>query len=81
MAHAEDALLLLDGPQDGLLSAPAIIEDVVAIGGITTVHMRAGDVALKATRLGMPDDALRPGVAVTVGFRPTCVPPDRGVGR
>ena len=72
MVRPED-VLLLDGPQDGLLSTPAIIEDVVAIGGITTVHMRAGDIALKATRLGLPDDALRPGAAVTVGFRPASV--------
>ncbi len=35
--------------------------------------MRAGDIALKATRLGLPDDALRPGAAVTVGFRPASV--------
>ena len=27
----------------------------------------------KATRLGLPDDALRPGAAVTVGFRPASV--------
>ncbi|QJP17242.1 ABC transporter ATP-binding protein [Starkeya sp. ORNL1] len=72
MVRPED-VLLLDGPQDGLLSMPAIIEDVVAIGGITTLHMRAGDIALKATRLGLPDDTLRPGAAVTVGFRPASV--------
>jgi spermidine/putrescine transport system ATP-binding protein len=72
MVRPED-VALLDGSQDGFVSAPAVIEDVVAIGGITTVHVRAGDIALKATRLGLPDDALRAGAAVTVGFRPASV--------
>jgi spermidine/putrescine transport system ATP-binding protein len=72
MVRPED-VALLEGPQDGFVSAPGIIEDVVAIGGTTTVHVRAGDIALKATRLGLPDTALHTGASVTVGFRPASV--------
>ena len=71
MVRPED-LLIVEGlaPAD-LATASGIVEEVIAIGPLTTILVRCGDVVLKAARLGMAGAELRPGAVVTVGLRPS----------
>jgi spermidine/putrescine transport system ATP-binding protein len=70
MMRPED-LVLVDGPVPGdVVTASGIVEDVVAIGSMTTLFVRCGDVVLKVARLGMAPADLRPGATVTIGLRP-----------
>ena len=73
MVRPED-LLIVEGlvPAD-LVTASGIVEEVIAIGPLTTVLVRCGDIVLKAARLGMSGAELRPGAAVTVGLYPAAL--------
>ncbi|MDF2619122.1 MAG: transporter related protein [Xanthobacteraceae bacterium] len=75
MARPED-LVLVDGtPPADLATAAGIVEEVVAVGPVTTLFVRCGDVVLKVARLGMSAAALHPGSAVTLGLRVSALHP------
>ena len=70
MVRPEDVVLIEGAAPDGLVTAPGVVEEVVAIGPLTTLFVRCGTVLLKVARLGMSGAGLVPGSAVTLGLRP-----------
>ncbi|WP_018388892.1 ABC transporter ATP-binding protein [Ancylobacter sp. FA202] len=73
MARPED-IVLVDGPvPDDVATFPGIVEEVLAIGPLTTLFVRCGAVLLKVARLGMSGAELAPGSAVTLGLRPAAL--------
>ncbi|MCS0501543.1 ABC transporter ATP-binding protein [Ancylobacter mangrovi] len=70
MVRPEDVVLVEGAAAPDLATATGVVEDVVAIGSVTTVFVRCGDLVLKVARLGMSGADLEPGATVTVGLRP-----------
>ncbi len=73
MIRPEDVILVEGVPPAEIATAPGVVEEVVAIGPMTTLFVRCGDVLLKVARLGMSGADIRPGAAVTVGLRPSAL--------
>jgi spermidine/putrescine transport system ATP-binding protein len=73
MIRPEDLTVLGAETRDGLYTIEGVVEDVISIGGTTTIHIKAGGISLKSARLGMSADAPRPGSAVTAGFKQSAV--------
>ncbi len=73
MVRPEDVVLVDGQASADVVTAPGVVEDVVAIGAMTTLFVRCGDVLLKIARLGMAPADLRHGAAVTVGLRPAAL--------
>ena len=71
MVRPED-VVLVDGPVPAdLATASGILEEVIAVGPMTTLFVRCDGVLLKVARLGMSCADLGPGSRVTIGLRPS----------
>ena len=73
MIRPEDVVLVEGAAPADLATAGGTVEEVVAIGPMTTLFVRCGDTLLKVARLGMSGAELHPGAGVTVGLRPAAL--------
>ncbi len=73
MVRPEDVLFVEGSVPADLVTASGIVEEVIAIGPLTTVLVRCDGIVLKAARLGMSGAELLPGAVVTVGLRPSAL--------
>ncbi|MFK8253256.1 ABC transporter ATP-binding protein [Ancylobacter terrae] len=73
MVRPED-VVLVEGPvPEGMATAAGVVEEVLAIGPVTTLFLRCDGVVLKVARLGMAAADLRAGSTVTIGLRPSAL--------
>jgi spermidine/putrescine transport system ATP-binding protein len=66
----EQVRVLLDGQGDDLVTAPAIVEDVIHVGSHVIVNARAGDIVVASRVSGQLPPQVVKGARVHVGFRP-----------
>ncbi|QIB35773.1 ABC transporter ATP-binding protein [Ancylobacter pratisalsi] len=73
MVRPEDISLIEGTAPDGIATAPGVVEEVLAIGPMTTLLVRCGDLQLKVARLGMSGTEFPAGSPVTLGLRPAAL--------
>ena len=73
MARPEDLILVEGPPPADVATMPGVVDEVLAIGPVTTLFVRCGALLLKIALLGMSGADLRPGTPVTVGLRPAAL--------
>jgi spermidine/putrescine transport system ATP-binding protein len=66
----EQVTLLPNGPEEGLSTAPAVIEDVIHVGSHVIVNARVGDAVIASRISGHLPAQIVEGAHIHVGFRP-----------
>jgi hypothetical protein len=65
----EHIVLLKDKEADGLLTAPAIVQDVIHVGSHVLVTLRSGEISLTCRLSGNVPSHVTAGAYIFAGFR------------